>query len=82
MATGNSASAHGLNSEGLKRRGFSPARLQALRSAYKLLYKSGLTFDEARKALRGLAAESEPDCAADLGVLNEFLSRVTRGIVR
>ena len=82
MATGNSASAHGLNSEGLKRRGFSPARLQALRSAYKLLYKSGLTFDEARKALRGLAAESEPDCAADLGVLNEFLSCVTRGIVR
>lgn len=82
MTSGNSASAHGLNSEGLKRRGFTPARLQALRSAYKLLYKSGLTFDEARKSLQGLAAESEPDCAADLGVLNEFLARVTRGIVR
>ncbi len=82
MTSGNSASAHGLNSEGLKRRGFSPSRLQALRSAYKLLYKAGLTLDEARAALQRLEAESEPDCAADLALLNAFLTRVTRGIVR
>ena len=82
MTSGNSASAHGLNSEGLKRRGFSPSRLQALRSAYKLLYKAGLTLDESRAALQRLEAESEPDCAADLALLNAFLTRVTRGIVR
>jgi UDP-N-acetylglucosamine acyltransferase len=82
MTSGNSASAHGLNSEGLKRRGFSPSRLQVLRSAYKLLYKAGLTLDEARAALQRLEAESAPDCAADLALLNGFLTRVTRGIVR
>lgn len=82
MTSGNSASAHGLNSEGLKRRGFSPSRLQALRSAYKLLYKAGLTLDEARAALQRLEAESAPDSAADLAMLNGFLTRVTRGIVR
>ena len=82
MTSGNSASAHGLNSEGLKRRGFSPSRLQALRSAYKLLYKAGLTLGEARVALQRLEAESEADSAADIALLNGFLARVTRGIVR
>ncbi len=82
MTAGNSASAHGLNSEGLKRRGFDAARLQVLRNAYKLLYKSGLTFDEARLALQNLARDSDNASAADLAMLNEFLSRVSRGIVR
>jgi UDP-N-acetylglucosamine acyltransferase len=66
----------------LKRRGFSPSRLQALRSAYKLLYKAGLTLGEARAALQRLEAESEADSAADIALLNGFLARVTRGIVR
>jgi UDP-N-acetylglucosamine acyltransferase len=51
MASGNSAAAHGLNSEGLRRRGFSAESLAALRQAYKTLYRSGLTLQQAREAL-------------------------------
>lgn len=82
MSAGNSASAHGLNSEGLKRRGFSPARIQALRSAYKILYKSSLTFDQARESLRALEFDADPESQADLALFTGFLSRVSRGIVR
>jgi len=41
-----------LNIEGLKRRGFGADEIAALRRAYKLIYKSGLTLDEARAALK------------------------------
>ncbi len=53
MAGGNSAQPHGLNSEGLRRRGFTPAGLDSVRRAYKTLYRSGLSFEEARQADRG-----------------------------
>jgi UDP-N-acetylglucosamine acyltransferase len=43
MVSGNSAQAHGINTEGLKRRGFTAAQIAQLRSAYKTLYKQGLT---------------------------------------
>ncbi|MGA1695190.1 MAG: acyl-ACP--UDP-N-acetylglucosamine O-acyltransferase, partial [Burkholderiaceae bacterium] len=51
MATGNPASPHGINVEGLKRRGFSDEDIQALRRAYKQIYKSGSTLVEALSAL-------------------------------
>ena len=51
MASGNTAQAHGLNTEGLKRRGFGSAALTALRRAYKTLYRSGLTLAQAQEAL-------------------------------
>jgi len=51
MASGNSAQAHGMNTEGLRRRGFSAPSLAALRQAYKTLYRSGLTLQQAREAL-------------------------------
>ena len=82
MTSGNSASAHGLNSEGLKRRGFTAGRIAALRAAYKLLYKTGLTLDEARHSLRELELGASSESQPDLALFNEFLSRVTRGIVR
>lgn len=82
MASGNSAGAHGLNSEGLRRRGFSPERLQLLRQAYKLLYKNNLTLAEARQALVELELAAEASSAPDVALLNAFLSRVERGIVR
>lgn len=80
MASGNSAQAHGLNSEGLKRRGFSSERVQVLRRAYKTLYKNGLTFDKAREELEALVVDDES--RPDIALLAEFLSRVSRGIVR
>ena len=80
MTSGNTAQAHGLNTEGLKRRGFSPERIQLLRRAYKTLYKSGLTFDEARAELAGM--ETDASSHGDLDLFNAFLARVSRGIVR
>jgi len=81
MTSGNTAEAHGINSEGLRRRGFSNARINAIRRAYRVLYKSGLTLDEAKARLAADAAEAG-EGAGDLGALVEFLQGVTRGIVR
>jgi UDP-N-acetylglucosamine acyltransferase len=77
MVSGAPAHPHGLNSEGLKRRGFSSETLATLKKAYKLLYRSGLPFDEALAAIRGL----EADCA-EVTPLREFLEHLTRGIIR
>src|SRR5690606_16235172 len=52
MTSGNTAVAHGINSEGLRRRGFDAERINAIRRAYKTLYKSGATLQQAREALR------------------------------
>jgi UDP-N-acetylglucosamine acyltransferase len=77
MASGNTAEPHGINSEGLKRRGFSAEAIAAIRRAYKILYKGGLTFDEARAGI-GSAAEAVPE----LRILVDFLADAGRGIVR
>ena len=86
MASGNSAAAHGLNVEGLRRRGFDATRIGALKRAYRTLYKSGLGLAEARSAIEAAAqqalADGETQCAADLRLLFDFLSDVGRGIVR
>ena len=82
MASGNTAGAHGINSEGLRRRGFSPDAINAVRRAYKTLYKSGLTLDEARAQLHAQAKDpANPDRDA-IALLSDFLASVTRGIVR
>jgi len=54
---GNPAAPHGINAEGLRRRGFSPEAIAAIRRAYKLLYRSGLTLTEARERIAELAVE-------------------------
>lgn len=74
---GNPLAPYGINSEGLKRRGFSAEALSALKRAYKTLYKSGLTLSEAQTAI---AAEAETQ--AELKPLAEFLATAGRGIVR
>jgi UDP-N-acetylglucosamine acyltransferase len=51
ILSGNPAAAHGINSEGLKRRGFSPEEIAAIRRCYKLIYKSGFTLEEAKRVL-------------------------------
>jgi UDP-N-acetylglucosamine acyltransferase len=77
MAGGNSAQPHGINSEGLKRRGFSPESIERIRRAYKTLYRSGLSFEEAKQALAEAAAN-----APELQVLTAFLASSSRGIIR
>ena len=77
MANGNSASPHGVNSEGLKRRGFTAEAIAAIRRAYKTLYKSGLLLEEAKAQLAAEAA-AQPE----LLPLVEFLAAPGRGIIR
>ena len=74
---GSSASPHGLNTEGLRRRGFPAQTLQALKSAYKTVYKRGLTLDAAIEQLVGPARES-----AEVERFREFVRSSRRGIVR
>lgn len=81
MATGNPAAPHGINSEGLKRRGFSKEMISTLRHAYKTLYKSGLTLDEAKSRLLEVSAQ-DAETAPHLNTLLAFLSSATRGIIR
>ncbi len=81
ILSGNPAAVHGLNLEGLKRRGFTRESINAIRQAYKLLYKSSLTLDEAKQALQQLQAE-QADSASQIQVMLDFLERSTRGIVR
>lgn len=77
MAAGNTAQPHGINAEGLKRRGFSPEAVTAIRRAYKTLYKSGLGIDQARTAIAEAAGS-----APELRILVDFLADSGRGIVR
>ena len=77
MVSGNPSAPHGINSEGLKRRGFSSKSVMAIRRAYKTIYKSGLKLDEACAALAGDAAET-----GELKSLVDFLAQAGRGIVR
>jgi UDP-N-acetylglucosamine acyltransferase len=77
MANGNSAEPHGINVEGLKRRGFNTEVIEQIRRAYKTLYKSGLSLEDAKQALRVQVA----DCP-ELGIFVEFLDSSTRSIIR
>lgn len=82
LAAGTPIAARGLNVEGLKRRGFAADEISALRRAYKLIYKSGLTLEEARSALAREEAGLEGQAAARLSVMRRFLDSASRGIVR
>jgi UDP-N-acetylglucosamine acyltransferase len=81
ICNGNPASAHGLNTEGLKRRGFAPEAITALRRAYKAIYKEGLTAAVACERVERMTVET-PGCAAELQALVDFVRGSTRGIVR
>ena len=76
-AAGYDAKPHGINAEGLKRRGFSADTVLQIKRAYKTLYRNGLTLEEAKRELQQQAAT-----CAELGILLEFLGASTRGIVR
>jgi len=81
MVDGNPLSVRGLNLEGLRRRGFSPARVAAIKQMHRLLYRQGLTLDAARAAIAALPAE-HPEAATDVALVQGFLDSSTRGIAR
>ncbi|WP_140910239.1 acyl-ACP--UDP-N-acetylglucosamine O-acyltransferase [Cognatiluteimonas lumbrici] len=67
----------GVNVEGLKRRGFDPSRVAAIRRAYKALYVSGAKLEDARQRLEELARDSE-----DVRALLEFIGSGERPLLR
>jgi UDP-N-acetylglucosamine acyltransferase len=81
ICSGNPAEPHGINTEGLKRRGFEADAINVLRRAYKTLYKEGLTTADAVQALSTLAAE-HTSAADAVGLLRDFVRDSQRGIVR
>ena len=74
---GSPASPHGLNTEGLRRRGFPAETRKALKQAYKTLYRENRSLQDAITELRGRV-----EACPELGVLVSFLENQTRGIVR
>ena len=81
MVDGNPLAVRGFNIEGLRRRGFGPERLAAVKQMHRLLYRNGLSFDAARQAIVALGAET-PEAVGDIAMMGEFLARATRGIAR
>lgn len=79
--SGNPLAVHGINAEGLKRRGYSRERIAGIRQLHRLLYRDGLTLEQARAAIAAQAGSVEGG-DADITVLLDFLNASTRGIVR
>jgi UDP-N-acetylglucosamine acyltransferase len=77
MAAGNMAKPYGINGEGLKRRGFSPEAIAALKRAYRTLYRDGLSLEEAKRQLEAQVAGCPP-----VRDILDFLARSKRGIIR
>ena len=81
MAVGNPLAVRGFNGEGLRRRGFSAARIAQVKHMHRLMYRDGLTLErttESIEALRGALPEGDIDVQAML----DFLAASTRGIAR
>jgi len=78
---GNPLAVHGFNAEGLRRRGFTPERIAQVKQMHRLIYRKGLTLEQAKTelaALRGQVADGD----ADVDLLLGFLEAASRGIVR
>jgi UDP-N-acetylglucosamine acyltransferase len=76
-AAGNLARPFGLNTNGLKRRGFSEEAMAALKRAYRTLYRAGLSLEAAKHELEGQAAASP-----EVRVFLDFITRSKRGFIR
>ncbi|MDO5356060.1 MAG: acyl-ACP--UDP-N-acetylglucosamine O-acyltransferase [Conchiformibius sp.] len=77
MAAGYRAEPAGLNSEGMKRRGFSPEQIANVKNIYKILYRQGLGYEEAKQRVLELAPT-----ASELNVFADFFAVSERGIIR
>ena len=75
--SGEKARVKGINSEGLKRRGYSSEQINQVRRAYKVLYREGKPLEEAKIILAEMA-EDFPE----IQPLADFLKTAERGIIR
>lgn len=74
---GSFAAPKGINSEGLRRRGYDSERIRSIKRAYRALYLSSLPLAEAIEKLE-VAAEDAPD----IRVMLDFIARSQRSLVR
>lgn len=81
ICNGNPCAPHGINTEGLKRRGFDADTINLLRRAYKVIYRDGKTVAEAVTTLDDLVAEA-PASASAVALLRDFVRDSQRGIIR
>lgn len=79
--SGNPLAVHGVNAEGLRRRGFSAERIAQVRQMHRLLYRKGLTLEQAKAELAALQGQL-PEGDEDLQSLLAFLAASSRGIAR
>ena len=71
-----------MNYEGLRRRGFSPERISAVKAMHKALYRENLTLDAAKARIQQIAQQT-PEAQPDVAMMLEFLAGVGKaGIVR
>ena len=83
MSQGQPARARSMNFEGLRRRGFSPERIAAVKAMHKALYRDDLTLEQARARIATLS-DATPEAQPDVDMMVSFLAAVPaqRGIVR
>lgn len=74
---GNPAQTHGLNTVGLARREFSNDLMQALKKAYKIVFRTSLTVKDAISKLNELIVTNP-----EISIMRDFLARSERGITR
>ena len=77
MVAGNPAIPHAVNSEGLKRRGFTEEQIRSIRESYRLLYRLDLKLADAMEKLRAMGA-TDPN----IKTFADFVAASTRSIVR
>lgn len=75
MAQGHNAVPRTINSEGLRRRGFSTEQIRTIKRAYKMLYRQGLTLNDAVQQMRDMDAP-------ELESMLRFIEQSQRGIIR
>jgi len=75
--SGEKARVKGINSEGLKRRGFSSEAINQVRRAYKALYRESLSLEDATARINEMAVDSP-----EIQPLVDFLNSAERGIIR
>ena len=77
MAAGQPAVPRGINSEGLKRRGFSVDQIRNIKEAFRLMYRSGLRLEEARERIEAAVPEQQ-----ELASFAEFIQASDRRFIR
>lgn len=77
MANGAPAEPRGINQEGLRRHGFLPERIKRIKEAYRVLYRQGLSLQDALHKMEQMAGEHD-----DVQLLLDFCRRSERGLIR